>query len=127
VRLLLDTHAYIWFLDGNRRLPERLRGLISAEESFVSAATVWEIGIKHRAGRLPEAQILVADWDHYIEGQGFHSLPMTRQHAALASALEAAHKDPFDRMLAAQAMLEEMHLISCDEAMTGLGVPLLWG
>ena len=95
MRLLLDTHAFLWWLDGDRRLPARVRALIgeSANEVLVSAASVWEIATKARLGKLPGAMEVAADVPASIESQGFVPLPITVHHAQRAGSLPGPHKE----------------------------------
>jgi len=93
---------------------------------FVSAASAWEIAIKHRIGKLSAATALATDLVAILAGQGFIELPMTMRHAQLAGSLPGAHKDPFDRMLIAQATLDAMVLVSTEAVFDGYGVHRLW-
>ncbi|HMN45752.1 MAG TPA: type II toxin-antitoxin system VapC family toxin [Povalibacter sp.] len=118
MRLLLDTHLLLWALAQPDRLSAATRKQISAAEVYVSAASIWEISIKVGLGKLdadPD-QILEA-----IEPAGFMLLPITAEHAVKVAKLPALHKDPFDRMLAAQASVEPMILLTNDEALRGYG------
>ncbi len=103
MKLLLDTHALIWWLAGNPKLPPLAREAMEddANEVLVSAASAWEIAAKHRLGRLPGAQAIARDVDGTICRQGFEELPITVASAARAGALPGPHRDPFDRMLIA--------------------------
>jgi len=128
MRLLLDTHAFLWWLDGNRRLPKRARALISEEANiiFVSAASAWEISTKSRLGKLPGAIDVAADLTRIITAQAFTPLDITILHAQRAGHLPGDHRDPFDRMLAAQAQIEDLPIISNDEAFANFGVERIW-
>ena len=128
MRLLLDTHAFLWWLDGNRRLPKRARALISEEANiiFVSAASAWEISTKSRLGKLPGAIDVAADLARIITAQAFTPLDITILHAQRAGHLPGEHRDPFDRMLAAQAQIEDLPIISNDEAFARFGVERIW-
>jgi len=111
VRLLLDTHVLLWWLDDAPALSEQARHAISGEPVvLVSAASVWEAAIKRRLGKL-DADF---DFEAEIAAEGFHALPITVRHAVAAAALPPHHSDPFDRMLVAQAKLEELVLITRD-------------
>ena len=127
-RLLIDTHAFLWWLAGDERLSARARKAIGAEFDpiFVSAASIWEIATKHRLGKLPGASAIVSDLANVIEGQGFLGLPITIRHGQAAGALPGPHRDPFDRMLIAQAMLDDLVLVSNERAFGAYGVRLLW-
>jgi len=128
VRLLLDTHAFLWWLDGNRRLPVRIRTLIADEAHvvLVSAASAWEISTKARLGRLPGALDVAADVSGALSSQGFEALDMTVRHAQKAGALPGPHQDPFDRMLIAQAQIEDLPIVSNEEVFDAYGVNRIW-
>jgi PIN domain nuclease of toxin-antitoxin system len=128
VRLLLDTHAFLWWLDGDRRLSLKARRLIGNETNaiLVSAASAWEITTKARLGKLPGAQDVAADVVGCIANQRFVPLDITVLHAQRAGALAGAHRDPFDRMLIAQAQLEDMAIVSDDSVFDDYGVRRLW-
>jgi PIN domain nuclease of toxin-antitoxin system len=128
VRLLLDTHAFLWWLAGDEALSVPARTAIADEsnEVFVSAATAWEIATKHRLGRLPGAAAIVADLDGAIADQSFTGLPITIQHGQVGGALPGPHRDPFDRMLMAQAMVESLVLVSNEASFDLYGVGRLW-
>ena len=128
MRLLLDTHAFIWWVEGNSRLPPLARRSIGDEENdvLVSAATAWEIATKHRLGKLLGAEALVLDVAGEIAGQGFQELAITVADAARAGALPGHHRDPFDRMLIAQALVRDLVLISNEPLFDRYGVRRLW-
>lgn len=113
MRILLDTHIYLWWLDDSPSLSRAARKTIeSAEAVFVSSASIWEAMIKIGLKRLNvAADDLVAG----IEESGFVELPITAEHAISLQQLESYHKDPFDRMLVAQAISEPLHLLSSDK------------
>jgi PIN domain nuclease of toxin-antitoxin system len=127
-RLLLGTHAFLWWLAGDERLSTDAREAISEELDpiFVSAASVWEIATKHRLGKLPAASRIVGDLAGVIESQGFVGLPITIRHGETAGALPGPHRDPFDRMLIAQALLDDLVLVSNEQAFGAYGARLLW-
>lgn len=112
MRLLLDTHIFLWAVAGSRLLKPKVRRLIeAADEVHVSAASVWEIAIKVRLGKLDaDAQELA----RAIEGSGFIELPVTAAHAAGVARLEQHHNDPFDRLLISQALAEPLRLVTAD-------------
>lgn len=128
MRLLLDTHAFLWWLDGDRRLSRKARALIGDRDHdvLVSAASAWEITTKARLGKLPGAVDVAADVAQCIASQAFSSLDITVLHAQRAGRLPGEHRDPFDRMLAAQAQLEDVPIISDDEVFDGYGVNRFW-
>ena len=128
MRLLLDTHALLWWLDGDRRLTRRARTAITDEDNVivVSAASAWEITTKVRLGKLPGADAVAADVVGSVASQGFSSLDITMRHAQRAGRLPGSHRDPFDRMLIAQAQLEDLTLVSNGAAFDAFGVSRLW-
>ncbi len=128
LRILLDTHALIWWLAGNTRLPERARHAIGdvSNEKLVSAASAWEITTKYRIGRLTEASELAQDIAGAIAEQGFEELPVTVDDGSRAGALPGHHRDPFDRMLIAQALARNLILVTGDALFDRYGVRRLW-
>lgn len=128
MRLLLDTHALLWWLTDDPKLSLRAKTVIADEANviLVSAATAWEIATKYRLGKLDVAAEAVARFNELIEADGFEHLPVTYLHALKAAGYELEHRDPFDRMLAAQSALESTALISCDPAFKVFGTDVLW-
>ncbi|MBI1872995.1 MAG: type II toxin-antitoxin system VapC family toxin [Acidobacteria bacterium] len=128
MRLLLDTHALLWWLDGDRRLSRKARGVIAEETNtiFVSAASAWEISTKFRLGRLPRAADVATDIQGSIASQAFTSLDMTVGHAQRAGGLPGPHHDPFDRMLIAQSQIEDLPLVSNEDVFDDYGVSRIW-
>ena len=128
MRLLLDTHAFLWWLAGNRRLSLAARRAIenTANDIVVSAASAWEITTKHRVGKLPEAEAVALDVTGSIAGQGFEELAITVEDAERAGRLPGAHRDPFDRMLVAQALAHNLTVVSIDSVFDSYGVYRLW-
>lgn len=128
MRLLLDTHALLWWLDGDRRLsPKARRAIANASNTIlVSAASAWEITTKARLGKLPGALEVAADVAGCIAGQGFAPLEITILHAQRAGSLPGAHRDPFDRMLAAQGQIDDVAVVSDDEVFDSYGVRHFW-
>lgn len=112
MRLLLDTHVFLWAVAGSRLLKPAARRVIqSADEVYVSAASIWEVAVKARLGKIdadPEALARA------IEASGFVELPVRAAHAAGVAKLERHHNDPFDRLLIAQAMAEPLRLLTAD-------------
>ena len=127
MRLLLDTHALLWWWTEPDRLSQRALEALThqSNEILVSAASAGEIATKNRIGKLGLHEI-EARFDELLRADGFGHLPMTARHALRAGAYEQAHRDPFDRMLAAQAELEGLQLVSCDRAMAPFPVRCLW-
>lgn len=126
---LLDTHALLWALTDPSRLGHAARRIITARASriVVSAASAWELSTKQRLGRLSQADALMGAYPRHLDRLDAIRLPITEEHALLAGKLEWAHRDPFDRMLAAQAMVESLTLVTNDPAFTGLpGLATTW-
>lgn len=128
MRLLLDTHALIWWLVGDAALSEAAHAAIADESNTVavSAATAMEIATKFRIGKLPGAALLARDFEAIVAAQGFTELPISVHHARLAGEMAIAHKDPFDRFLIAQAQAEDMMLVSNEALFDQFGVLRLW-
>lgn len=128
MRLLLDTHALLWAVTGDRRLSPNARAALAdvSTEVFISAATVWEIATKYRLGRLPGAAPFVQHLDATLRKLGFHGLPIGMDHAHKAGLLDGEHKDPFDRMLIAQTLAEDLTLVSNEKLFDAFGVHRLW-
>ncbi len=129
MRLLLDTHAFLWWLFGDRKLSTRAQMAVAdagEDDVFVSAASVWEIATKFRLGKLVIAEPIANDIEKSVTSQNFLGLPVTLLHAQTAGSLPGPHADPFDRMLIAQAMLEELTLISNETLFDAYGVKRLW-
>lgn len=125
MRLLLDSHAYLWWLGDDQRLSATARAAIAdpGNAVYVSAATVWEVGIKAALGRLDLGGCdVVAE----IAANGCLDLAITAAHAAQAAALPHHHEDPFDRMLIAQARLEDLRCVTRDPVFATYQVPTLW-
>lgn len=127
--LLLDTHAYVWALTDPDRLSGRARAAIEAPSNvmLVSAATAWEMAIKHRAGKWPEAEMLLTQHDDLTSRLGAQSLDISAADAIRAGSLDWDHTDPFDRILAAQSLLHQAALLTRDAAFHDLrGLSILW-
>ncbi len=127
--LLLDTHALIWFAAGDStRMPRPVADLIAAvdRDVFVSAASIWEIATKVRLGKMPAAADLAARPRHYMATLGMRGLDISPDHAQRAGGYDVVHRDPFDRMLAAQSQIEGMSLVSVDAALDEFGIERLW-
>lgn len=128
MRLLLDTHTLLWWLDGDRRLSRRAKVAIADEDNqvFVSAASAWELATKARLGKLPGAVDVATDVAGCLGRQGFQELPMTVPHAQRAGSLKIDHRDPFDRMLIAQSQMEDLPIVSNERLFDGFGIHRLW-
>lgn len=128
MRLLLDTHALLWWAGGTAALSRRARAAIAdgSNAVLVSAASAWEMATKHRLGKLPGAGPLLDRLIDYLEDQGFAALGISVPHARHAGTLPGVHRDPFDRMLVAQAQLENLTLVSNERLFDRYGVRRLW-
>lgn len=128
MRILIDTHGFLWWLAGNERLSGAARGVIDDPDNsvLVSAASAWEITTKHRLGKLPGADIVAADVMAAIEDHGFEPLAITVAHAERAGRLPGPHRDPFDRMLVAQALAHDLPLLSNESFFDRYGVRRFW-
>jgi PIN domain nuclease of toxin-antitoxin system len=121
VRFLLDTHILIWWLADDRKLAKNARAIIANPDNdvLVSAVSLWEISIKAALGRL---EVELDDLEHNVADSGFRSLPINSRHALTAGRLPAIHRDPFDRMLIAQASVEELRVVSHDRVFERYGL-----
>jgi PIN domain nuclease of toxin-antitoxin system len=128
MRILLDTHAFLWWLDGDSRLTKKAKQLIAKEDTvvLVSAASAWEITTKFRIGKLPGATEVAWDIRRCLTSQGFESLPITLDHAQRAGLLPGPHRDPFDRMLIAQSQAEDLPLVSIETLFDDYGIRRIW-
>ena len=128
MQLLLDTHALIWWVSSSNRIPKRTYREIldQGNVKFISAATAWEIATKHRLGKLKDASRLVAGLPDFIKQQGFEELPVTVNDGVMAGMLPVHHRDPFDRMLIAQALGRNLMLVSGESLFDRYGVRRLW-
>jgi len=128
MKVLLDTHAFLWWIMNDPRLSERATAIIAAPENsvYMSAASAWEIAIKAQIGKLSLAQPV----EQYIPAQvtinGFIDLPISLGHALQTYSLPLHHRDPFDRILVAQSQLEEMFLLSADPLLSRYAVDVIW-
>jgi len=127
MELLLDTHTVIWFIDDNPRLPQRIREMLEDDYNtvYVSMISLWEISIKARRGKLdlkmPMADIVQSLYDNY-----FDFLSVSIEHIYRLDVLPLHHKDPFDRMLIAQSLVQNMPLVGCDEMFDFYDVRRFW-
>ena len=128
MRILLDTHAFLWWLSDDPNLPQSIHNLISRRSHvvLVSAASAWEITIKVNLGKLNNAIELAQDFAGHLAREQFEPLPISIDHAVRAGLLPGPHKDPFDRMLIAQAQAENIPIISNDTAFDTYRVNRLW-
>ena len=128
MKLLLDTNVVLWWFAEDPMLSTVIRNLLSHDDTtvLVSAASAWEICTKVRIGKLPTAHDLCEDFLGFAVLHDFQPLAITVDHGRLAGRLPGAHKDPFDRMLAAQALIEGVPIVSNDLAFAGFGVRVVW-
>jgi PIN domain nuclease of toxin-antitoxin system len=125
--LLLDTHAFLWFVSGDTRLSKAARRAMEADgaELHVSAASVWELAIKLSLGRLT-LPVPLGDYMADKVAMGFRVLSVRSSHAAAVAAMPFHHRDPFDRLLAAQALAEKMAFVTVDPIFRAYGVRVVW-
>jgi PIN domain nuclease of toxin-antitoxin system len=130
LRLLLDTHVLVWAADPelNPRISDVAGSAIEdpRNEILVSAASSWEVATKFRIGRLAAGERIVRDWRFVMSELSASDLPITSEHGLLAGGFDADNRDPFDRILAAQAIVEGAQLVTADRAMNRFGAELLW-
>jgi PIN domain nuclease of toxin-antitoxin system len=128
-RVLVDTHVLLWMLTDPELLSADARQALTQQrlDVWVSAASAWELATKHRLGRLPQADVILRAYHEHLARLGAEELLITSSHALLAGSLDWPHRDPFDRMIAAQAMTESLTLITADKAFQALnGVRIRW-
>jgi PIN domain nuclease of toxin-antitoxin system len=129
VKLLLDTHTFIWWaLGDSKRVSMRARKAVEARAAtiYLSAVSAYEMTYKHRAGDLPKIGSLLLRLDDDLAERGFLTLPVSFEHGRRAGELADEHGDPFDRLLAAQAIVENMAIVSNDEKLSALGALRVW-
>lgn len=128
MRVLLDTHALFWMLRNDRRLSERAAEAIDdpGNDVLVSAVSGYEICFKHRLGKLPDATARAAAFEHEIAVADCTPLPVTLAHAIAAGKLDPSHRDPFDRLLMAQALVEGVPLVSNEAVFDAFGIERIW-
>ena len=128
MRLLIDTHALLWWLNDEPSLSPAARKAMAESSNvlLVSAASAWEIATKVRLGKLPTAEELAADFQGFMLREGFTILDITANHATRAGLLPGPHKDPFDRMLISQAQAESVPIITNERVFEAYGVRRIW-
>ena len=128
VSLLIDTHVLLWWWGEPKRLSARARALLKdpTNRVLVSAASAWEISTKYRIGKLPGAQVIIETWSKRLAEDGFEELAIHSKHALRAGTLPGSHRDPFDRMLLAQSLFENVPVLSSDHALSSLGADRIW-
>ena len=129
MRVLLDTHALFWWLYFPELLPAKVRTMLADPDAqvFASAVSAYEMSYKHHRGRWPEVEPLVVAFEAVVAAEGFDLLPLSAGHAIRAGSYGSEHRDPFDRMLAAQAVVEGLTLMSKDRGMGEMGAEVVWG
>jgi PIN domain nuclease of toxin-antitoxin system len=128
MKALLDTHTLLWWLDGDEKLSAAARDWIgtASHSVLVSAASAWEIATKVRIGKLPGAVEVAARYHECLMAQGFTPLDISTEHALRAGSLPGSHRDPFDRMLIAQAQALNVPLISNERIFDNYGIRRIW-
>ena len=128
MRVLLDSHTLLWWILDDPALTLRASDAIAEAHDavFVSAATAWELAIKFQLGRLPMASDLIANFSNVVDNEKFRVLPISVDHGIRAGTLPLIHKDPFDRLLVAQAQAENVPIVSNDLIFEAYGVRRLW-
>lgn len=126
MNLLLDSHVFLWWIDDSAKLTARMREAIANPRNtvLVSAATIWELGLKIAIGRLTIRHAKADRLDELIDACGFDELPVRAGHAAASARLPPHHNDPFDRLLIAQALYEKADLVTVDAAIGRYDVPI---
>ena len=128
MRLLLDTHALAWWVRDDVHLSSNARDLIAdaANEVWVSAVTAFEMALTHRLGKWDEIGVFVDVFEQAVADERFELLPVTTAHALHGARFASAHRDPFDRLLAGQAAVEELVLVTGDRAFDEFGIRTIW-
>jgi len=128
ISVLLDTHALLWALVEPEKLSWAAREIIEDPQNVVvvSAVSAWEIAIKYHLGRLPEARTVIDGFQHHVQVLRAVGLAINSAHAITAASLMSSHRDPFDRMLVAQSLVEGLSLVSKDPELKQFEVPLIW-
>lgn len=128
MQYLIDTHILIWWVSDLDQISKRIQSLMRSDENqvFVSAVTPWEIAMKVQASKLAFDKAFLDDFDASLHSLAFTPLPVTSAHAVAAARLKGRHKDPFDRLLVAQAMTEQLTVITADPHIAALGAHTVW-
>jgi PIN domain nuclease of toxin-antitoxin system len=125
--ILLDSHTLFWWASSVPRLSVAARSAIeNADRVCVSPVTAWEITTKVRSGKWSEAKWLAERFFEVVASYEFEALPLTLQHAHLAGSMPGQHRDPFDRLLAAQARIEDVPLVTADHRLDEFGIQVIW-
>ena len=126
MRQLLDTHTFIWFVTGNSRISKKVRSQIENNDNLISIASLWEIAIKSSIGRLDLELSIEQLVKEQIAANGIEILNINTQHIAVVANLPLYHRDPFDRLIIAQAMVEQLPIVGVDKAFDSYSVRQLW-
>ena len=126
MRQLLDTHTLIWFVTGNSRINEKVRSRIENNDNLISIASLWEIAIKSNIGRLDLELSIEQLIEEQIVANGIEILNINTQHIAVVANLPLHHRDPFDRLIIAQSMVEQLPIVGVDKAFDSYAVRRLW-
>jgi PIN domain nuclease of toxin-antitoxin system len=126
MKQLLDTHSFIWFVTGNSRITNKVRSQIENNENLLSIASVWEIAIKFSIGKLNLGISIQELVDEQIINNGIELLSITTEHLAVVSNLPLHHRDPFDRLIIAQAMVKQIPIVGLDKVFDSYSVRRLW-
>jgi PIN domain nuclease of toxin-antitoxin system len=128
MRVLIDTHTFLWAIFEPKKLSKTARQTLENAQTSVrvSSVTAWEIATKYRIGKLPLGQAMVGSYAKYLARFAAEELPVTSEHALVAGSFRSAHRDPFDRMLAAQSQCEALPLVTCDAAFREFRIDVLW-
>jgi PIN domain nuclease of toxin-antitoxin system len=128
MRLLLDTNVLIWWVNSKRRFPAAAEAILTdpASQLLVSPVSAWEIALKRRLGKLDFDGAFLQNFDASVRNLGFETIGITSQHMVRGAELKAEHKDPFDRMLAGQALVEGLAVVTADPAFQTLGAKVVW-
>lgn len=128
MHFLIDTHVLVWLVRESHRLTPRVREALRSTENaiVVSAVTGYELTQKYRQGKMPEAEILLGSYAGTLERLGARELDISSRHAIVAGSLPGVHRDPFDRILVAQSILESIPLVSADRTLDSLGIQRYW-
>jgi PIN domain nuclease of toxin-antitoxin system len=128
MRVLLDTHALIWWWTSPGRLTHEVLQVIRRPDSdvFVSAASAWEVATKCRIGKLELDAVTIGEWSKRLSIDRFRELPISSRHALRAGSLAGEHRDPFDRIIAAQGIEENLPVVTVDPQIAGLGAATIW-
>lgn len=128
MKVLVDTHAFFWWLKVDRKLSQAALEILEDDgnDVLVSAVVAWELSTKARIGKWPGGAAAANDLEMFVRDNGLHALPISISHARLAGSMPGAHRDPFDRILAAQSNLEDAVLVTADPIFRSFNVSTVW-